>query len=150
MNMKFAATVLAFTALSAASFAQAAMVAVPVLKSPLQKGALITEDNLATTQLPQNQVYASTITQADQLAGLTTVRPLPAGQPINRLHVKATAAVNRNDMVDIRYTRGAVELTVKGQALEDGQIGQTIKVINPATRTTLAGTVRENGVVEIN
>lgn len=148
--MKFAAMLFAFTALSAAAFAQVATVTVPVLKTPLQKGSLITEENIATLQLPQNEVFASTITDATQLAGLTTVRPLPAGQPVNRLHVKATAAVSRNDVVSIRYKSGAVELTMKGQALEDGQLGQTIKVINPNTRATIAGIVREGGVVDIN
>lgn len=148
--MKNTLATIALTLLAPAVFAQAAMVAVPVLKAPLQKGAVIAEDNITTVEVPQNQVFPSTITQVDQLAGLTTQRPLAAGQPVNRIQVKATASITRNQSVSIRYTRGAVELTVKGQALEDGQIGQTIKVINPATRTTVAGVVKENGVVEIN
>lgn len=148
--MKIPTAILTFTILATSGFAQVAMVTVPVLKTPLQKGALITADNLSTTQLPPNQVFVSTFTEADQLTGLTTVRPLPANTPINRMHVKATAAISRNDLIDIRFAKGAVELTVKGQALEDGQIGQTIRVINPNTRTTVSGIVREGGIVDIN
>jgi flagella basal body P-ring formation protein FlgA len=34
--------------------------------------------------------------------------------------------------------------------MEDGQVGQSVRVVNPATRSTIIGTVAADGTVEIN
>ena len=123
---------------------------VPVLKQPVQKGQTITAENLTTKAIPASQVYASTITTADDLTGQQAIRPLAANQPVNRLQVKVASLVSRNQAVTIVYRRGGIELSGRGQALEDGQAGQSVRVVNPDTRSTLVGTVATNGTVEIN
>lgn len=128
----------------------AATVSVPVLKQPVQKGETITADNLTTLEIPAQQAFASTIASADELAGQQAVRPLGAGQPINRLHVRVAPMVARNQSVTFTFKRGGIELSGSGQALEDGQLGQSIRVINPATRSTILGTVTGNAAVAIN
>lgn len=126
------------------------MVSVPVLKQPVQKGETITADNLTTQDIPAAQAYASTITDAATLVGQQAVRPLPAATPLNRLHLRVAPAITRNQAVTMVYRRGGIELSGSGQALEDGQIGQTIRIVNPATRATLMGTVAQGGTVEVN
>ncbi|MBI1308370.1 MAG: flagellar basal body P-ring formation protein FlgA [Proteobacteria bacterium] len=136
--------------LSRADDTQLAMLSVPVLKSPVQRGETISADNIMEKQVPADQVYAGTVDNAAQLAGLEALRPLQADTPINKLHVRVAPDIARGSLVDIRYTRGAVQLSVKGQALQDGTIGQSIKVLNPSTRTTLVGIVAANATVDIN
>jgi len=142
--------IVALAVLPLAVWAQGAVVPVPVLKAALERGATITADNLTTAPFPAGEVYASTVGDAAQLVGLQAVRALPAGRPINRLHVRVAPAVARNQAVTLSYARGGVQLTGHGQALEDGALGQSIKVLNPATRATLVGTVRAAGVVGVN
>jgi flagella basal body P-ring formation protein FlgA len=125
-------------------------IAVPVLKEAMAKGETITPENLTTKAIPTSQVYASTITSTDALIGQQLVRPLTAGQPLNKLHVRVAPAISRNQMVTLLFRRGGVELSGRAQALEDGQLGQSIRIINPATRSTLLGTVAAGGVVEVN
>lgn len=126
------------------------MLSIPVLKQAVQKGQSISADNLMLAPTPASQVFVSTVTQPQQIEGLQAVRPLAAGQPISKLHVRVAPAVGRNTAVVLRFSRGGIELTGSGTALEDGQLGQSIKVLNPATRSTLIGTVHANNVVEIN
>ncbi len=125
-------------------------VQVPVLKQPLQRGQTITADNITMVSVPASKVYASTITSAAELTGQQTVRPLPAGEAVNKLHVRIAPLISRNQMVTLVYRKGGIELSGTAQALEDGQQGQSIRVVNPATRSTLTGTVTADGVVEMN
>ena len=126
------------------------MVMVPVFKEPLPKGTTITADHLTEKEIPASQAFTSTITSAADLIGQQTLRPLNAGVAINRLHVRVAPAVSRNQLVTLVYRRGGIELTGRAQALEDGQPGQSIRIVNPATRSTLVGTVAAGGTVEVN
>jgi flagellar basal body P-ring formation protein FlgA len=123
---------------------------VPVLKQPLQRGQTITADNLTMVSVPASKVFASTITSADELVGQQAVRPLESGKAVNKLHVRVAPLVSRNQMVTLIYRRGGIELSGTAQALEDGQQGDSIRIVNPATRSTLTGTVKTDGVVEVN
>lgn len=134
----------------AAIAATTGQVAVPVLKQAVGKGETISADNLTTLSIPVAQAYPSTVKVADELIGQQAVRPLVAGQPVNRMQVRVAPSVSRNQTVSIVYRHGGVELTGRGQALEDGQVGQNIRVINPATRSTIVGTIAEGGIVNIN
>ncbi len=125
-------------------------VSVPVLKQALQKGETITADNVTLQEIPASQSFTSTITGTDELVGQQAVRPLAAGAPINRLHVRVAPSISRNQAVTLVFKRGGIELTGRGQALEDGALGQSIRVINPTTRATLVGTVAAGAVVEVN
>ncbi|PZP38924.1 MAG: flagella basal body P-ring formation protein FlgA [Pseudomonas fluorescens] len=126
------------------------MVSVPVLKQPVQKGETIQADNVMMQEIPTSQAFASTITSMDELVGQQAVRPLGAATPVNRLHVKVAALVSRNQLVIMIYRKGGIELSGRAQALEDGQAGQTIRLINPATRSSITGTVTRDGSVEVN
>lgn len=129
---------------------QAQTIAVPVLKQPVQKGETITEANITLQEIPAAKAFASTITGAAELIGQQAVRPLMAGTPVNRLHVRVAPLVSRNQAVTFTFKRGGIELSGSGQALEDGQLGQSIRLINPATRSTILGTVTGNAAVEVN
>ena len=132
------------------ALAVTAEVQVPVLKQSLQRGQTITADNLVLQTLPASKVFASTITSVAELTGQQAVRPLEAGKPVNKLHVRVAPLVSRNQMVTLVYRKGGVKLSGSAQALDDGQQGQSIRVINPATRSTLTGTVAADGSVEVN
>lgn len=138
------------TAAENASINAASLVAVPVLKEPIQKGETITADNIVMKDIPASQAYASTIQDAEELAGQQAIRPLIAGQPVNKLHVRVAPLVSRNQTVTFVFRRGGIELSGQGQALDDGQAGQTIRVVNAATRSTVRGTVTATGTVEMN
>lgn len=122
---------------------------IPVLTSSVAKGTAITADMLTQQAVPTSQVFASTITAPQALVGQQTTRALMAGQPINRLHVRAVPLVARESAVTVLYERGSVTLTGRADALEDGQLGQSIRVRNPASRTTLVATVSGPGTVTV-
>jgi flagella basal body P-ring formation protein FlgA len=59
-----------------------------------------------------------------------------------------TPAVHRNQPVLLVAAAKGIRLSAPGKALKDGQPGDTIPVLNTATRTALKGVVRD-GWIEV-
>lgn len=125
------------------------MVNVPVLLKPVKNGESIVTENLATHEVDRRNIFASTVTTSAELVGTIATRALAAGQPINRLHVRTARAVMRDSGVKVVFNRPGISLAGSGKALEDGNVGEMVRVLNLATRTTLSGQVVADGVVEI-
>ena len=132
-----------------AGSASAATMGLPVLSQNIATGERIDTSILTSKEIDTAKVYASTLTEAAQLEGMQATRPLRAGEPINRLHIKPVVDVSRNSLVSLVYRKPGMELTGNGQALEDGKIGQTIRVMNPDTRATVVGVVVAANQVEV-
>lgn len=124
-------------------------VSIAVPARAIAPGQVITSDMLTTKTIDSGQVYASTLQADDELVGQQATKPLRAMQPVNRLHVKPATDVNRNTLVTVIYRRPGLELTGSGQALEDGRIGETIRVLNPDSKATLIAKVVSANQVEV-
>jgi flagellar basal body P-ring formation protein FlgA len=123
-------------------------VVVPVLVRSLAAG-----DSFAgATEMQavaKNTVFAGTVRDAAELENSVAGRDMQAGKPVLRLQVKQDFPVNRNSAVTFVLKRGAIALSGTGTALEDGTVGSTIKMLNTATRSTVAAVVTGPGQVEI-
>lgn len=148
--MKTIISIILAATCSLPAWAEISQVSVPVPLRTIEKGATIQPDDLTTAEFPSNKVFVSTVKSLAELTGQQAIRALPAGQPVNNLHVRTAPAVARGALVTLRFSRGGVQLTGNGQALQDGAVGQSIKVLNPATRATLVGTIASNNTVDIN
>lgn len=129
---------------------QPAMRTILVPATALPKGAILTMADLSATQVPANRVFESTAVGEADVLGKQTLRALPAGQPISALHLRTPPTISRGALVPFIFARGAVQLRGEGQALEDGIAGQSIRLLNTATRATLNGMVQTNGTVLVN
>lgn len=72
------------------------------------------------------------------LAGSRVVRPVRAGQPISLVDIEPVPAVLKSREVDVIYASGKIAIKMKGTALEDGVIGETIMVSIPTSETPVA------------
>ncbi len=127
----------------------AEMVSVPVPVQMLPKGHVLVDTDVELREMEASKVFAGTIQDASQLVGMQATWDLKAGEPINKLRLKATTDVNKSSLVNLVYRKGGVELMGSAQALEDGRIGQSIRVLNPDTRVTLVAVVTKQGEVEV-
>jgi hypothetical protein len=62
----------------------------------------------------------------------------------------ADAAVRRGDMVSLVYEMPGMSLAMRARALEDGAVGQGIRLINTSSNRTIAATVTGNGTARAN
>ncbi|MBB97802.1 MAG: flagella basal body P-ring formation protein FlgA [Rhodobacteraceae bacterium] len=81
--------------------------------------------------------------------GLETRVALYAGRAVRQGDLGPPALVQRNDIVTLVYARDGLQISAEGRALGRGGVGDSIRVMNLSSRTTISGWVRENGTIEV-
>jgi flagella basal body P-ring formation protein FlgA len=85
---------------------------------------------------------------ADAL-GMEARVTLYAGRPIRAADIGPPAVVERNQIVPLVYQAGPLSILAEGRALARAGIGDTIRVMNLASRFTVSGRVRPDGTVVV-
>lgn len=120
-----------------------------VPKQPIQVGATIQEDDLKILRLPKAQMRKGYATELGDILGQSVKRKLVAGRPIRLSDLEEPKLVRKNNIVDLLFERRGLSLKAEGRALEDGSLGDTIKVMNTHSRKTVVATVVGSGVVSV-
>ena len=81
---------------------------------------------------------------------LEFVEPVQAGAPILARVLRAKAIVHRGQTVAAVVRDGALMITLKVEALEDGAAGQFIRVRNPLSRRDLRGKVLDDQNISVS
>lgn len=124
---------------------------------PVARGKTIQSDDL---YLHRWDVTGLTdyCTKLEQVVGKTAGRPMPSLQNIREQDLDRTAAgsapgqqvvVKRQSRVSLIAKVGDLIITVRGEALQDGKVGDTIRVQNIESKTVLQGRVLSAEEVEI-
>lgn len=74
---------------------------------------------------------------------------LYAGRAIRVADLGPPAIVERNQIVALRYRAGTLGISAEGRALLRGGVGDTIRVMNLASRTTVTGRIAADGGVDV-
>jgi flagella basal body P-ring formation protein FlgA len=122
---------------------------IPVASHSLAAGTVIGDADVAQAEVSGTRVYQSTPRSPDEVVGKRLVRPLKAGAPFNTLALKTANDVERNTTVAVVFKRPGIELSGTGLALEAGNTGKAIRVLNTESRATLVATVSGPGTVTI-
>lgn len=81
--------------------------------------------------------------------GLEARVALYAGRPVRFKDLGPPALIDRNDIVTIVYANHGLRISTEGRALSRGGVGDTVRVMNLSSRTTISGWVTENGTIEV-
>lgn len=124
------------------------MVAVPVLRSTLQNGDIIGENDIQLINVRQQTLQHDVLTKKEDLIGLTPRRIAYAGKFVLENNLQRPQLVERGDKVNITFREGPLLLTAKGKALQSGAKGDYVRVTNSnSSRTVDAIVTGENQVV---
>jgi flagella basal body P-ring formation protein FlgA len=75
---------------------------------------------------------------------------ISAGAPLLSRYIKARAVVRRGKLIEAVLQDGQLVISVKAEALEDGVMGQTIRVRNIASRREFRGKVENEQTIVVN
>jgi flagellar basal body P-ring formation protein FlgA len=81
--------------------------------------------------------------------GLEARVAIYAGRPVRPGDLGPPTLVERNHMVSLIYLAGSLAISTEGRALARGAEGETIRVINLASRTTVTGRIGPDGAVYV-
>ncbi|MQY41984.1 flagellar basal body P-ring formation protein FlgA [Epibacterium sp. SM1969] len=106
---------------------------------------------IAPSDLTHKQVsVVGAIAVADELVGQEARVALYAGRPIRPGDFGPPAIIERNDLVTLRFRNGSLTIATEGRALGRGAEGESIRVMNLSSRTTVSGRVKADGSIEVN
>lgn len=71
------------------------------------------------------------------------------GRPVRPGDIGPPAVVGRNDAVVLVYRQGGLHIVTDGRSLGRGAAGDTVRVMNLASRTTVTGQIRPDGSIEV-
>lgn len=123
---------------------------VPVPARRVAAGEVLVESDLAFIPMPVARVADGIATNRDDLVGMEARRMLTAGRLIHRAAVGPPVVVLRNKPVVLRYVDGPLELEARGRALQDGGVGDLVKVVNTASSAVVTGMVTGPQAVRVS
>lgn len=86
-----------------------------------------------------------TLADAAAAVGLEARVAIYAGRPLRPGDLGPPAIVERNGIVPLVYAAAGLFITTEGRALDRAGAGETIRVMNLASRTTVRATVGADG-----
>ncbi len=110
---------------------------IPVLTRRISPGDKIEEADINWLRLPATRISQNIIDNANDLIGFTPKRTLRPGEPLRGGDIEAPRLVEKGAIVSISYTLGRMNLSSRGRALEEGALGDTIKVLNERSHRTI-------------
>jgi flagella basal body P-ring formation protein FlgA len=122
---------------------------IPVLNHAVGAGTTVQDADLQWVSVRTDRLIGNVITDANQMVGMTTKRPLRTGQMLRGSDLVMTPAVRKNSLVTLALQSGQMNLTVTGKAMEDAAIGQSIRVVNINSKKELMGIVRDPSTIVI-
>ena len=129
------------TAGPAAEFRQ-----VVVAAANLQAGQVLQRDSLKLERLDAEKVSKGHYLEIGGLEGQELVRAVRAGEPIRLSDVRPALVVKRGDLVLMTVgSPQTFEISVKAEALQDGKVGEQIKLRNNESGRVLSAIVTGRG-----
>jgi flagella basal body P-ring formation protein FlgA len=121
-----------------------------VLTRPVQRGDIITRQDLASEKRDVSKLRGDFVTQAEQVENKQAARPMPEGSIVAMKGFIEPKLIKRGDSVIISNTQPAFAIRMNGVALMDGSQGQRIRVKNENSGRVISAVVVKAGWVSVD
>ncbi len=128
-----------------AALATAAPAETLVAARTIRSLSILTPDDLAIV----SGTVPGALSAPEEAVGLEARVVLYAGRPIRAGDVGPAALIERNQVVTIEFRRGALAISTEGRAMTRGGVGDAIRVMNLASRSTISAVVGSDGIVRV-
>ena len=107
----------------------------------LTVGSILRENDTETKKVKKNTLPVDVYTTFEGLENYEVVKTIKAGGMIRSLNLRPARLVKRGTKVQLKILAQGMLVTATVEALEDGHIGQQIKLLNNASGKTVIGVV---------
>jgi flagellar basal body P-ring formation protein FlgA len=121
---------------------------VPIARSTLTRGELLKDADVTMERrdLLQRDIYLN-FPPTDN--SLEMAENVPVDMPVLNRTVRVRPMIQRGRIVEAVFRDGSLSISLKVETLEDGLLGQTVRVRNPNTKRELYGKVQNEQTVLI-
>jgi flagella basal body P-ring formation protein FlgA len=122
---------------------------VVVTTQPLSRGDKFSQNNVALIRWPENRTPPGAMKELRSVWGRTSNIPMVPNTVVSLDNIFDPPVIHRGQEVDAIVRRGNVELSVVTEAIEDGKLGDTVRVENTESHKLLRGKVLDEKTVLI-
>jgi len=112
-------------------------------------GEVITRSKLTEVAVTNPNIAPGFSENLIDVVGKVSKKTLIAGRTIPLGELRDPFAVQRGATVRITYSKGGMNLSASGTAIEDAMSGDAVRVRNRDTGVTISGTAMQDGSVEV-
>lgn len=117
-------------------------VKLPVARRTLTAGQVVTEGDLVLKSVREDSLRGNEVpARIEDLIGKEVKRGVRAGAPVGSDDVRTQVMVSKGKFVTISFTKGGIMLTAQGKALENGGLGDTVRIQNLQSKSVVQGVV---------
>ena len=123
---------------------------VPVLTRVIARGDTVLAQDIAMVRMRQDQLRPALITDPGAIVGMAAKVALRANQPIANGDLQKPLAVARGAMVTLVLNYHGMALTAQGRAIDQGSLGDTVRVTNTHSNMTVEGVIDGTNRVRVS
>jgi len=124
-------------------------VEVPTLNRRIATGETVARDDVQWQIARADTVARNVILDPDKIVGKEAKHPLAADQPLRTGDVRAPVIVAKGSVVTMVVQSPTMTLTSKGKAMENGAMGESVRIQNTQSKVVVEGEVVSPGTVRI-
>lgn len=113
----------------------------------LPRGTILSKHDLQALLVKRSPAHLPLIDHIEEAIGSALKRPLTAGTELQHSMLEAPVVVKRGDQTVIAAGNAQLSVRMTGKALQDGAIGEQIRVQNLASKRTIQGEVQADGSI---
>ena len=121
--------------------------AIPIISKRLRRGEVITKNDIGWLNVRSSTIGKDMILDEEDLIGMAAKRTIRESTPIRFSHVRQPILVVKGGLVTINLTTPTMRLTAQGKALQEGSLGDIVKIKNTQSNQTIEAKV--NGLNEV-
>jgi flagella basal body P-ring formation protein FlgA len=125
------------------------LIEIPVLTRSVAPGEQIAAGDVQTIAVRAERLNQNYVGSASDLVGKTPKRSIRPGEAVRPSDVQLPIAIHKGELVTVLLQTRAIMLTAEATALEEGAIGQAIRVSNTRSKKMLDATVTGPGNVSL-
>lgn len=122
---------------------------VAVAAHQVRAGEILTSENLRYERMDTGHLKTGYFTDMSKVIGLETRRPLTPGMVVTDLMLNKPNVIKRGDLVNIIVRIGGMEVIVVGKAMQDGYVGQLIRIQNTNSNKFISAKVLDETTVQV-
>lgn len=117
--------------------------------SVIYPGQVISAGQVRRVEVTNPNFVGDFATEFAQVEGMITKSTLVPERAINVSSLREPFAVTHGQQVRLIYNNGSLQITAAGMPLQDGSVGELIRVRNADSGLTVSGTILGPGIVQV-
>ena len=127
----------------------ASFLEIPISKRVIRHGDIVKSEDITKIRTKTSNISSNIILSEEQLVGMEAKNVISSGRYFKRSDIRKSPVIFAKNIVTMKYISGHLSVKTTGIALEEGSVGDTIKVKNEKSGNEIYAKIIEKDVVAV-